>query len=119
MNDTMQIIRQDELGGTEVLKVTDVPIPEPGMGEIVVRVHAAGVNPVDRNGPAERCFRGRAAVRAWLGCLGNGGDRRLGSHHLPARRRGVRNAALPARAWCLRPVRRRAGPRIRPEAGPS
>jgi NADPH:quinone reductase-like Zn-dependent oxidoreductase len=43
MNDTMQIIRQDELGETEVLKLTDVPIPEPGIGEIVVRVHAAGV----------------------------------------------------------------------------
>jgi hypothetical protein len=39
----MQIIRQDELGETEVLKLTDVPIPEPGIGEIVVRVHAAGV----------------------------------------------------------------------------
>ncbi len=47
MNDTMHVIRQDELGGTEVLKLIDVPIPEPGMGEIVVRVHAAGVNPVD------------------------------------------------------------------------
>jgi NADPH:quinone reductase-like Zn-dependent oxidoreductase len=47
MNDTMQIIRQDELGGTEVLNLADVPIPEPGIGEIVVRVHAAGVNPVD------------------------------------------------------------------------
>lgn len=47
MNDTMQIIRQEELGDTDVLKLIDVPIPEPGMGEIVVRVHAAGVNPVD------------------------------------------------------------------------
>jgi NADPH:quinone reductase-like Zn-dependent oxidoreductase len=47
MTETMRAIRQDELGETEVLKLTDIPIPEPGMGEIVVRVHAAGVNPVD------------------------------------------------------------------------
>ena len=47
MNDTMQAISQDELGGPEVLKLVDLPIPEPGMGEILVRVHAAGVNPVD------------------------------------------------------------------------
>jgi NADPH:quinone reductase-like Zn-dependent oxidoreductase len=47
MTSSMQIIRQDELGGPEVLKPAHVPIPEPGMGEIVVRVHAAGVNPVD------------------------------------------------------------------------
>ena len=47
MNDTMHAVRQDELGESEVLKLTDVPIPVPGMGEVVVRVHAAGVNPVD------------------------------------------------------------------------
>jgi NADPH:quinone reductase-like Zn-dependent oxidoreductase len=47
MNDTMHAIRQDELGGTEVLKLIDIPIPAPGIGEIVVRVHGAGVNPVD------------------------------------------------------------------------
>ena len=41
MNDTMHVIRQDELGGLEVLKLIDVPIPEPGMGEIVVRVDPA------------------------------------------------------------------------------
>lgn len=36
MTATMHAIRQDELGGTEVLKLITVPIPEPGMGEIVV-----------------------------------------------------------------------------------
>jgi NADPH:quinone reductase-like Zn-dependent oxidoreductase len=40
-------LRQDELGGTEVLKLIDVPIPEPGMREIVARLHAAGANPDD------------------------------------------------------------------------
>ena len=44
---TLHAIRQDELGGTQVLKLTTVPIPKPGMGEILIRVRAAGVNPVD------------------------------------------------------------------------
>jgi hypothetical protein len=47
MTETKHAIRQDELGETDVLKLTDIPIPEPGMGEIVMRVHAAGMNPVD------------------------------------------------------------------------
>ena len=44
---TLHAIRQDELGGTQVLKLTTVPIPKPGMGEILIRVRAAGVTPVD------------------------------------------------------------------------
>lgn len=47
MNDQMQAISQDELGGPEVLELVTLPIPEPGIGEILVRVHAASVNPVD------------------------------------------------------------------------
>jgi len=47
MNDTMQAISQDELGGPEVLKRVTLPTPKPGMGEILVRVHAASVNPAD------------------------------------------------------------------------
>jgi NADPH:quinone reductase-like Zn-dependent oxidoreductase len=44
---TMQAIRQDTLGGPEVLKLVTVPRPVPGGTEVLVRVHAAGVNPVD------------------------------------------------------------------------
>ena len=47
MNGTMKAISQDELGGPEVLKLVSVPTPEPGIGEILVRVHAASVNPID------------------------------------------------------------------------
>jgi NADPH:quinone reductase-like Zn-dependent oxidoreductase len=44
---TMRTIRQDELGGPEVLHVVEVPIPDPAPTEVLVRVAAAGVNPVD------------------------------------------------------------------------
>jgi len=34
-------------GGPDVLKIVDVPVPSPGPGEVLVKVAAAGVNPVD------------------------------------------------------------------------
>jgi NADPH:quinone reductase-like Zn-dependent oxidoreductase len=44
----MRAIVQDRYGGPEVLRlVTDLPIPEPGPGEVQVRVHAASVNAAD------------------------------------------------------------------------
>jgi NADPH2:quinone reductase len=43
----MKAIRVHKFGGLEVLQLDDVPDPKPGPGEVVVRVRAAGVNPVD------------------------------------------------------------------------
>jgi NADPH2:quinone reductase len=43
----MRAVRYHEHGGPEVLQVEDVPRPEAGHGELLVRVEAAGVNPVD------------------------------------------------------------------------
>lgn len=47
MNGTMKAVSQDELGGPEVLKLVSVPTPQPGVSQILIRVHAAGVNPID------------------------------------------------------------------------
>ncbi|MGW2831919.1 NADP-dependent oxidoreductase [Streptomyces sp. NPDC001286] len=44
---TMKAVRLHEHGGPEVLRYEEVPVPEPGPGEVLVRVHAAGVNPPD------------------------------------------------------------------------
>ncbi|MEV7394179.1 NADP-dependent oxidoreductase [Streptomyces sp. NPDC091215] len=44
---TMKAIRLHEHGGPEVLGYDEVAVPEPGPGEVLVRVHAAGVNPPD------------------------------------------------------------------------
>src|SRR5437588_4834212 len=44
---TMKAVVVSEYGGPEVLKYQDAPRPEPNNDEILVRVIAAGVNPVD------------------------------------------------------------------------
>ncbi|WP_326573931.1 NADP-dependent oxidoreductase [Actinacidiphila glaucinigra] len=51
MNDTtprtMRAITQDVLGGPEVLREAELERPTPGVGQLLVRVHAAGLNPTD------------------------------------------------------------------------
>lgn len=44
---TMNAIRLHEHGGPEVLRYEEVPLPSPAPGEVLVRVHAVGVNPPD------------------------------------------------------------------------
>ena len=49
----MKAIRVHQFGGPEVLKLEEVPTPKPQTGQVLVRLHAAGVNPYDtymRNG---------------------------------------------------------------------
>jgi NADPH:quinone reductase-like Zn-dependent oxidoreductase len=43
----MKAIQFHEAGGPEVLQYDEVPVPEIGPGEVLVRVHAAGINPPD------------------------------------------------------------------------
>lgn len=43
----MKAIRIHEFGGPEVMRLEDVPDPQAGAGQVVVKVVAAGVNPVD------------------------------------------------------------------------
>ncbi|HUF92703.1 MAG TPA: alcohol dehydrogenase catalytic domain-containing protein, partial [Candidatus Limnocylindria bacterium] len=43
----MKAIRVHKTGGPDVLQLDEVPDPAPGDGQVVVRVHAVGVNPVD------------------------------------------------------------------------
>jgi NADPH2:quinone reductase len=43
----MKAIRVHEFGGPEVLRLDEVPTPRPGPSEVVVRMHAAGVNRVE------------------------------------------------------------------------
>lgn len=44
----MRAIRVKELGPPSVLRLcSDVPVPKPGTGQVLIRVHACGINPVE------------------------------------------------------------------------
>ncbi len=47
MAETMKAVRFHGYGGPEVLVIEQVPKPEPGPGQVLVRVRAASVNPID------------------------------------------------------------------------
>ena len=44
---TMFAVCMHSYGGPEVLRYEEIPRPRAGVGEILIKVHAAGVNPVD------------------------------------------------------------------------
>lgn len=62
----MRAIVLKDFGGLEMLEERDLPIPEPGPGEILVRNRAIAVNPVD----AKIRAAGRWAGVTPLLCLG-------------------------------------------------
>src|SRR5947207_10848216 len=43
----MKAILVRQFGGPEVLKLEEVPTPKPAAGQVLVRIHAAGINPYD------------------------------------------------------------------------
>src|SRR4051794_34342415 len=47
MSKTMKAVRFHSFGGPEVLQYEDAPVPELRPGEVLVRVHAVGLNPPD------------------------------------------------------------------------
>ncbi len=46
-SEAMKAIRIHEYGSSEELRYEEAPMPEPGPGDVRIRVHAAAVNPVD------------------------------------------------------------------------
>ncbi|MDO7882950.1 NADP-dependent oxidoreductase [Antiquaquibacter soli] len=59
MSETMTAVVQDSVGGPELLHLGTVPRPTPGIGEVLVRVHAAGVNPADHMNRQRGVFSGQ------------------------------------------------------------
>jgi NADPH:quinone reductase-like Zn-dependent oxidoreductase len=92
---TMLAVRQRSLGGPEVLGIVEIPRPSPGPTEVLVRVSAAGVNPVDWKTRARGGFLGEPPftvgwdVAGVVGDVGRGvtrfepGDRVFGMPRFP------------------------------------
>jgi len=74
----MKAVVVTKLGGDEVLDVQELPDPEPGEGEVVVRLRAAGVNPVDAK-QRQHGMRSGGTLPAVLGCDGAGVVAKRGS----------------------------------------
>jgi NADPH:quinone reductase-like Zn-dependent oxidoreductase len=43
----MKVIRIHRFGGPEVLELEDAPVPQPSENELLVRIQATSVNPID------------------------------------------------------------------------
>jgi NADPH:quinone reductase-like Zn-dependent oxidoreductase len=115
----MLAIVQDRFGGPEVLRVAELPDPEPAPTEVLVGVEYVGVNPVDA-----KVRRGQS-VAPWMGdfpitlgwdivgvvrSTGAGvtrfapGDRVYGMPRFPHAARGYAQlATAPSRQMCLVP----------------
>jgi len=92
----VKAIRVREFGGPEAMKLEELPDPKPGAGQVVVRVHAVGVNPVDtymRSGMyASKPALPYTPERNLLKCT------LLGNYRLRQRSQGRRD---PSKATCL------------------
>src|SRR6202011_6011190 len=67
-------------GDPGVLRLTDAPVPDPGPGEVRVRVHRSGVNPTDWKarrgpGPGQAVDPPRTPNHDGAGVVGAGGGR--------------------------------------------
>lgn len=54
----MRAVVVREFGGPEQLRLADIADPVPGAGQVRIRVHAAGVNPVDAGNRADGAWAG-------------------------------------------------------------
>ena len=73
----------------EALVDVEIPKPEATGRDLLVKVEAISVNPVDTKVRAPKDTRRESAARARLGRRGHGGRGRAGRHAVQGRRSGV------------------------------
>ncbi|WP_030846817.1 NADP-dependent oxidoreductase [Streptomyces sp. NRRL F-4474] len=114
----MRAIVVNEWGGPENLVEREIERPEPGLGEVLVRVHAAGVNPVDWKTRASGALIawGETPILGWdvsgtVEAVGPGvtlyapGDEVYGMPHFPRQAGGYAEyVAAPARHFARKPA---------------
>lgn len=99
---TMRAVTIDRFGPPDVLHLADLPVPRPGRGEVLVRVHAAGVNAIDWLSRAGGLPVGQPAV------LDRRGAAPSPRHRADRRRAGHRRCRHAVRRRALQPAVRRA-----------
>jgi NADPH:quinone reductase-like Zn-dependent oxidoreductase len=80
---TMRAAALDRFGGVENLQVKQLPVPEPGPDEILLRVEAAGVgvwDPFEREGEFAKMFGAKPTFPYVLGSDGAGTVTAVGDH---------------------------------------
>ena len=106
----MKAVRIHEHGGREVLRYEDVPMPEPGPGEALVKIEAAGVNFIDTY---HRSGSYPVALPFTLGMEGSGMVESVGEgvtmvtpgdHVVYAMQTGAYSQYAIVEAWKLAPV---------------
>lgn len=114
----MRAIVVNEWGGPENLVEREIERPEPGLGEVLVRVHAAGVNPVDWKTRASGALIawGETPIVGWdvsgtVEAVGPGvtlyapGDEVYGMPHFPRQAGGyAQYVVAPARHFARKPA---------------
>lgn len=74
----MKAIRVHQFGEPDVLKLEEIPDPRPGFGQVVVRIRAAGVNPVEtyvragRYGPRQFPYTPGSDAAGTIDSVGDG-----------------------------------------------
>ena len=69
---SMKAVRIHNYGGADALIYEDAPRPTPGAGQVLIRVLATSVNPVDMRDPGRlygRVFQLDAACHLGVGCI--------------------------------------------------
>src|SRR3954452_19856434 len=87
----MRSIEYSVTGGPEVLTLVEGPVPDPGPGEVRVRIHRSGVNPTD--------WKSRRGAREGVACCPPQVPKQDGSGVVDAVGQGVETAMMGLTVW--------------------